>query len=280
VNARSIQLALLAVGCLLASVRGVGEELGRADALYAAEPMADAVTFWGHATSYIDIDGFGIVTDPIFDPAYGMLHRRKIPVPPPSAFDQTSVILISHAHRDHLSTDTLARFPASVTVLCSGESAGYLSELGFQVETMEPGDEYAFPAGTIIAVRADHPGSKWSLDSEPDGRALGFVIQTPDVTLYYSGDSDYFEGFAEVGRTYAPDLALININAHLNGEDALSAIEDLGAPPVIPFHHGAYNSINELRSTYWHDELERAIGSGFVRIGVGESFPFSRLATP
>jgi L-ascorbate metabolism protein UlaG (beta-lactamase superfamily) len=209
-----------------------------------------------------------------------MLLRRKAPVPPPSAYDQARVILISHAHRDHLSPASISRFPASVTVLCSKESAAYLSGLDLRMEVMEPGEEYAFPGGTIIAVPAKHPGSRWSLDSEPDGRALGFVIRTPAVTLYYSGDSDYFSGFADIGRTYAPDLALININAHLHGENALRAIGDLGAPTVIPLHHGAYRNLSELRSPYWHDELARDLGPRFVRLAVGESFPLSRLAAP
>jgi L-ascorbate metabolism protein UlaG (beta-lactamase superfamily) len=142
---------------------------------------------------------------------------------------------------------------------------------------MELGEEYAFAAGTIVAVPANHPGGRWSLDSEPDGRALGFIIRTPGVVIYYSGDSSYFDGFAKIGRDHAPDLALLNVNAHLHGDDALRAIEALGVSLVIPMHYGAYYSINELRSRRWHDELEAALGDRFVRIDIGDSFPLPRL---
>ncbi len=258
---------------------GCGHKPG-IDALYTLEPPRNSLTFWGHASSYVDVDGFGIVFDPVFDPAYGILHRRMVAAPPPSAYDQAQVILISHAHSDHLSTETLGRFPESATVLCSEESAAYLTGLDAHVETMNPGDRYPFPGGRIVAVPASHPGGRWSLDAEPDGRALGFVIETPRVTLYYSGDSDYFAGFAAIGRLYAPDIALVNINAHLNDEDALRAIEALGAPLVIPTHHGAYFSVNELRTPYWHQELERVLGSRFMRVGVGESVPLSGSGAP
>ena len=143
---------------------------------------------------------------------------------------------------------------------------------------MAPGEEFEFSAGTVIAVAAHHPGTRWSLNAEPDGRALGFVIRSANRTIYYSGDSDYFSGFAEIGRTLAPDLALINISAHLHGSDALRAIEDLGSPLVIPLHHGAYLTSNELRSIRWHEVIEHALGSRFIRLAVGETFPLSQLA--
>jgi L-ascorbate metabolism protein UlaG (beta-lactamase superfamily) len=136
---------------------------------------------------------------------------------------------------------------------------------------MELGDEYVYPHGRIVAVAADHPGGRFSLDSEPDGRALGFVIEMPWAVVYYSGDTDYFEGFAALGESFAPDLVLLNINAHLKPEDAIPAIEDLGSPLVVPMHYGAYNSINELRSARWHDELEEGIGPLLIRLPVGES---------
>jgi L-ascorbate metabolism protein UlaG (beta-lactamase superfamily) len=245
--------------------------------LYLPEPLGNAVTFWGHAACYIDVNGYGIVTDPVFEESYGIVYRRKIPPPPPEVYGRTRLVLLSHAHSDHLSVETLARFPATTTVLCSADAAAYLEGLELDVRTMALGESFDYPGGRVIAVPADHPGSRFSIASEPDGRALGFVVETPWAVLYYSGDTDYFEGFADVGARHAPDLALLNINAHLKPEDAAPAVADLGDPLVVPMHYGAFTNLNELRTPRWHNELAALLGDLLVKVGVGESVSLDKL---
>jgi L-ascorbate metabolism protein UlaG (beta-lactamase superfamily) len=223
----------------------------------------------GHATNYIDVDGVGIITDPVFEDAYSPWHSRKIDVPPPETYDQTDIILISHAHRDHLHPKTLARFPKETVILCPEPSAKHVDDLGMTVRIMAPGDEYDFPGGTIIAVVAHHPGGRNALKARADGQALGYVVRTPEQTIYYSGDTDYFEGFYDVGRIHKPDIAILNINSHLNSYDVLLAIGALRYPTVMLSHYGAYNGTNSRRSPGWHAELEQLIGEELVSLEVG-----------
>ncbi len=235
------------------------------------EPPSNAITFWGHACAYIDIDGFGIVTDPVFATHYAIIRRRQIPAPPPSRYDQTRIVLISHAHHDHLDPNTLIHFPASAVILAPAPAAKYLFRRGILAKVMRPGDEYPFPGGSIIAVAAHHPGGRFSLHASADGRALGYVIRSARSTIYYSGDTDYFPGFAEIGARYRPDIAILNVNPHLHMPEALFAVADLGMPIVIPAHVGAYNGTSARRGPGWRRELVEALGSNAVPLNVGES---------
>jgi L-ascorbate metabolism protein UlaG (beta-lactamase superfamily) len=236
-----------------------------------AEPLGEAVTFWGHACVYIDVRGRGIVTDPVFGRRYSPLNGRRIPSPPPSAYEQTRVILISHAHHDHLQPRTLARFPKRAVILCPPPSERYVRSLGPRVRVMRVGEEYRFSGGMIVAVPADHPGGRYSHTSEADGRALGYVIRTESGTVYYSGDTDYFPGIETIGWRYQPDLALLNVNAHLRPADALRAAEALGSPPVVPLHLGAYGGRAARRGRRWHREFLELAGPLAMPLQVGES---------
>lgn len=236
-------------------------------------PAQNAITFLGHACSYIDINGTGIVTDPVFDDSYFIFRRRKIPPPPPSAYAGTDIILISHAHRDHLSPKTLATFPKTAVIISSEPSAKFLSDLGMTVNVMKPGQSYQFRGGTITAVAAYHPGGRNSVIASADGRALGFVIQTSEMTLYYSGDTEYFEGLRAIGKSYHPDIAIINLNSHLNSSDFLRTVFMLGASTVIPIHYGAYGSPSSKKVPGWCTELKESLGTIFTQIDVGRSYP-------
>jgi len=236
-----------------------------------AEPPGEAVTFWGHACVYIDVEGRGIVTDPVFGRRYSPLNGRRIPSPPPSAYESTRVILISHAHSDHLQPRTLARFPKRATILCPPPSEKYVRGLGPRVRVMRVGDEYTIRGASILAVPADHPGGRYSHIAEADGRALGYVIRTENGTVYYSGDTDYFPGIETIGRSCKPDLALLNVNAHLRPADALRAAEALGSPPVVPLHLGAYGGRAARRGRRWHREFLEMAGPLALPLAVGQS---------
>ena len=250
----------------------------RIDPILYPEPPTDAITFWGHACAYIDIGGFGIVTDPVFAKSYAVIRRRLVPAPPRESFDQADLVLISHAHQDHLNPRTLARFTPGTTVLCPRPAAKYIAGLGLRVRVMRPGDEFAFPGGTVIAVAAHHPGGRHSLKARSDGRALGYIIRSPRHTVYYSGDTEYFPGIAAIGSKYRPDVALLNVNAHLHSEDAIFAVAGLGMPSVVPMHLGAYNGNSKRLGPRWRAELIEALGSTIVPLEIGESLPLSHAA--
>jgi len=259
-------ISLIFSGC----IGGIGLKYDADPELY-PEPPHNAITFWGHACTYIDIDGFGIITDPVFEPVYGIFHKRFISSPPPAAYDQTQIVLISHAHHDHLSPKTLSRFPPGVKILCPVPTAKYLNKQVQQIITMRPGDIYDFPGGQIIAVAAHHPGYRYSLKARSDGRALGYIIRMPEQTLFYSGDSEYFEGFKQVGRTHKPSLVILNISTHLRTQEALRVTRDLGVRKLIPTHYGAYAGSNEGKTSKYRSDLADYLSTILLPLQLGES---------
>ena len=240
-----------------------------------SRPPHNAITFWGHSTCYIDVDGVGIVTDPVLVKSYSPWHRRKVPAPLPSAYADASFVLISHGHRDHLNPKTLSWFPKTATVLCAEPSAKTIEKLGLRVQVMKPGDSCTFRGGSIVAVPAHHPGGRNSLKARADGRALGFIIRTPGETLYYSGDTEYFSGLNDIGETYHPGIAILNVNGHLKADNAVRAFRALGAPRVIAIHFGAYGGPTAKRNRRLHDQLLEMLGPICVPLEVGESYPLS-----
>jgi L-ascorbate metabolism protein UlaG (beta-lactamase superfamily) len=264
--------ALLLVAVVLASGGCTG--FAGVDRDTFPEPQAGHITYWGHACMFIDVDGVGIVTDPVFEK--NLWNRRRfVGIPAQDALQRTQVVLVSHAHNDHLSPSTLAMFPKDAIVLCPAPVAKVLEGRGLTVKAMEPGEEHDVGGVRFIATAVHHPGGRWSMHAAADGRALGFVIVAPSATIFYSGDTDYNSSFDDVGWTYSPDVAILNINGHLKPPAAARAARGVGAPIVIPAHWGAYTYwlIGGNRRPHGEDELKRLLDGRLRILEVGESTP-------
>lgn len=270
---------LLRAGLILALTTPACSGLARTDGARFPEPAPDAITFWGHACAYIDVGGVGVVTDPVFRSTLVSRYRRG-PAPPPASYAAARVVLISHAHPDHLDVPTLQTFPAGTVVLCPVPAVEHTARSGLDVRAMRPGDVFAFDGGTVTAVVAFHMAGRWGLHAEADGGALGYVIETSDDVIYYSGDSNYFSGFADVGWTFDPDIVLLNINGHLTGTDAVRAAWATRARVVIPLHWGTY--------PYWvlggnrrprSEAMLTGLLDGRLRLlEVGEAYPLDEIS--
>jgi L-ascorbate metabolism protein UlaG (beta-lactamase superfamily) len=264
-------IAVTLAGLALATA-GCGGLASRSPEVFPVPP-ADSVTFWGHACFRIDVAGFGIVTDPVFERTT-ILRFRRLPAPPERAYADTRIVLLSHAHPDHLSPSTLATFPDDVLILCPVPAEEPARESGREVRPMRPGDEYAIPGGRIVAVAAKHGGGRHTFGADTTGSALGWVIETERSTVYYLGDTNLFDGIGEVGSAYRPDVALVNINGHLHGLDALRAAWATRAPAVIPGHWGAYGWLGLPAPSEPRDAADLRDQPGFdlVELRPGESF--------
>jgi L-ascorbate metabolism protein UlaG (beta-lactamase superfamily) len=116
-------------------------------------------------------------------------------------------------------------------------------------------------------------GPRLGLDASQDGRALGYVIETPVATVFYSGDTDHFSGFANVGWSFEPDIALLNVNGHLPGTDAARAGWATRAPVVVPIHWGAFGYwvVGGNRRPRDEETLVRVVGDRLRVLEVGQS---------
>ena len=203
---------------------------------------AARVTYVGHATVLIEIDGVRLLTDPVLRSRVGPLRRHGAR-PDPRLAEDVDAVLISHLHHDHADVPSLRRLDRAVPVLGAPGAGDFLDRLGFaDVRELAPGDSDDVGGVGVTATEADHPGSGRRF--ERASRPVGFEI-AGQRRIYFAGDTDLFDGMEAIGGD-GLDLALLpiwgwgtNIGAgHLDPERAARAAALLAAKLVVPIHWG------------------------------------------
>jgi L-ascorbate metabolism protein UlaG (beta-lactamase superfamily) len=216
-----------------------------------------SVTFAGHATVLLEMDGVRLLTDPLLRKRIGVLIRRS-PVPPPAVRRDLDAVLISHAHLDHLDVPSLRLVDRRTPVVTPRGLGSLLRRLGFVPLEMDVGDEVEInrlggrggepgavaPSGRarvrVRAVPADHAGTRYPLAAQSP--ALGYVV-AGGLSAYFAGDTGLYEGM----RDLAPlDVAVLPVGGwgprlpsdHLNPLSAAKALELLRPAACVPVHWG------------------------------------------
>jgi L-ascorbate metabolism protein UlaG (beta-lactamase superfamily) len=202
------------------------------------------VTWVGHGTALVDLDGARLLTDPLLRNRVAHL-RRRVPPPPAEALRDLDAVLISHLHRDHLDLPSLRRVARGLPIVVPRGGGRLLLRRGFDaVREVAPGDEMAIGAVTVRATEARHHGGRGVVGAH--GPALGFVI-AGTRRIYHAGDTDLFEGMGAIGET-GLDLALVPIwgwgprlgPGHLDPLRAAQALVLLKPRRAVPIHWGTY----------------------------------------
>jgi L-ascorbate metabolism protein UlaG (beta-lactamase superfamily) len=245
-----------------------------------------SVTFVGHATVMLTSPGARVLTDPLLTNFLLGLRRAEAACLHPEDAAEVSLILVSHAHHDHLHRPSLRQLPRAATIVVPPRCADLVEREGFaRVVVLEPGEELAHRDVTVTAVAARHDGarglSRWR-------GAGGYVVRTGGVSVYFAGDTAYFSGFEEIGRRLHPQIALVPIAgyeplpmraSHMSPLDAVYAFEDLGAEVMIPIAYGSfplgYEPLDE--PLHWLEELgrERRLGDRLMILRHGETSTFA-----
>ncbi len=205
-------------------------------------PEAARVTYVGHATVMVEMDGISLLTDPVLRRRVGPL-RRHGPAPDRRSTEDVDAVLISHLHHDHADVPSLRRLSRAVPVFASPGAGDFLERLGFTtVHELAPGDSGDVGGVRIAATEANHPTGGRRL--ERSSRAVGFEL-TGQRSIYFAGDTDLFDGMEAIGGGRL-DLALLPIwgwgtnigTGHLDPERAARAAALLSPRTVIPIHWG------------------------------------------
>jgi L-ascorbate metabolism protein UlaG (beta-lactamase superfamily) len=203
--------------------------------------MADRVTYVGHATVLAELDGVRLLTDPVLRSRVGPLRRHGAR-PAPEAMEALDAVLISHLHHDHADLPSLRRIGRDVPVIGAPGSREFLERHGFDpVTELAPGESSQVGEVAVTAVEALHPSES---RFERRSAAVGFLLSGRSQRVYFAGDTDLFEGMAEIGPEL--DLALLPIwgwgpslgRGHLDPERAARAAALLSPRMVIPIHWG------------------------------------------
>jgi L-ascorbate metabolism protein UlaG (beta-lactamase superfamily) len=199
--------------------------------------MSGAVTWLGHATVVVDLDGQRLVTDPVLRRRVAHLRRvRAAPVP-----TGATAVLLSHLHYDHLDVPSLRSFARELPVVLPRGGARLLR--GFaDLREVEPGDGVELGDVHVDAVEADHDGRR--RPGGASGPALGFVLRG-SRSVYFAGDTDLFAGMAELAPL---DVALLPVAGwgkklgpgHLDPQRAAAALALLRPSVAVPIHWGTY----------------------------------------
>lgn len=242
-------------------------------------PVRDDVKFsalWiGHSTVLLQMDDKVILIDPVFqDVIGGIMMRKNEPGLDLKSIPNLDLVLISHAHMDHMSLSTLGdindnkRFLGAKVIFPKGVEdflpdypeldlvrmeTGNTRKQGFVGETKE------FDGVKVTAVFSAHYGGRYGFDSylwQMPG-CTGYIIEYKGRTVFFPGDTIYDEeAFKAIGSKFDIDLALvpigpcrdckeINNHNHVTSLGALMILEDVKADFMIPVHYGCLEYRND-----------------------------------
>jgi L-ascorbate metabolism protein UlaG (beta-lactamase superfamily) len=248
----------------------------------------------GHSTALVEIDGYRVLTDPVWgdrcSPSRTVgperMHRPPIPLESLPALD---AIVISHDHYDHLDIDT-------VLALARTQRAPFFVPLGVgahlrcwgipdrRIVELDWGQSGSVDDLTLVCTPARHFSGRFV--SRNTTLWASWVITGPQHRAYFGGDTGYTKSFAGIGAEHGPfDLTLLPVGAynplwrdiHMNPEEAVRAHLDIsgaGRGLLVPIHWCTFR----LAPHPWAEPVERLLGAaGDADVGVVVPRPGERV---
>lgn len=216
------------------------------------------ITYLGHATTLIEIGGLRILTDPVFSNHLLGLKRHSAPIQNPEQINP-DVVLISHAHFDHLDLPSFRYIKMSVPIITPRGLAPLIAK-AYQnpVIELETGASHRLNQQTTVrGVPIKHPSFR-CLGLRYRG-SQGYLIEAAGKSVLFLGDSAFVPDLKKDLAGLSPDCALLPIGAyeprwfmqarHMNPEEALRCFELIGAKVMIPIHWGTFRlSLETLKA--------------------------------
>jgi len=260
--------------------------------LFASPPPSGLrVTWFGHSSSLVELDGARFLLDPLWSdrasPLRGLGPERYYP-PPIALRDLPPIdaVLISHDHYDHLDHDTIVALKDTKAVFVVPLGVGAdLALWGIPADRIIELDwwEHAEVHGIdVVSTPARHASGRMLFDRDAK-LWTGYALLGARNRVYSSGDSGLFPGLREIGERVGPfDLALIEVGQynrawrdwHMGPEQAVRALAMVRGKLLLPVHWGALTEA----SHGWTEPIERALvaaekaGVAIVAPRPGESF--------
>jgi L-ascorbate metabolism protein UlaG (beta-lactamase superfamily) len=252
------------------------------------------VTWLGHATVVLDIDGTRLVSDPLLRPHAGILRRRTAP-PAPASWAGASAVLLSHLHLDHAHVGSLRMLPGA-PVVTADANARWVRRKGLLAQVPEDGGWIRVGDGSVEVRLAPAVHHSRPMPHRPNA-ASGHLVRSSSGVVWIAGDTGLFPALADLPRLAgAPiDVAVVPVGGwgprlsagHLGPEEAAEACRVVGARRAVPYHWGTLHLPGgQHRPRGWMD----AAGPAFARsleppcrpvvLDVGESVTIEGSSSP
>jgi L-ascorbate metabolism protein UlaG (beta-lactamase superfamily) len=201
-----------------------------------------AITWVGHSTVLLELDGVRLLTDPVLRGR--MLHLRRVSGNADvGALHDVDALLVSHLHYDHLDLHSLRRVGRASRVVVPVGAGDMLRTRGFaHVTELDVGEGTHVDGVNVTATHAEHGGRQVLGMRVP---AVGYLV-SGSLRIWFAGDTDLFDGMNQI----APDLdvALLPVagwgprvpRGHLDPERAATALTLLKPRVAVPIHWGTY----------------------------------------
>src|ERR1700728_1633148 len=174
-----------------------------------------AITFIGHSSFLVQMKGLGVLIDPVFATRLILLRRQRRAGVRVKDLPAIDAVLLTHAHMDHLNRPSLRAVTramrrrglrAPVVIVPNGVE-DLVADLGFSRVVELRWWESAEGGGVrVTATPARHWGARMFSDTHRGFGGYGLDAEGAEA-VHHSGDTAYFDGFAEIGRRLAPKIA-------------------------------------------------------------------------
>lgn len=214
------------------------------------------VTFIGHSSFLLQVGGRKILVDPVFSKRLVVLRRQRQAGLRVEELPAIDLILLTHAHMDHLDMASLRRViratrrltGATPEVVVPRGVEDLVERLGFaKIHGLKWWEQAEVAGLKVTMTPCKHWGARMFRDVH---RGYGgYVVEGGGQRIYHSGDTAYFEGFSEIGARLKPEVALLPIGAyfpdsyrsvHTSPEEAVRGFVELGAQQMVPMHYGTF----------------------------------------
>ncbi|MDO9378591.1 MAG: MBL fold metallo-hydrolase [Nocardioidaceae bacterium] len=245
--------------------------------------MTLAVTWWGHATCTVELDGARVLTDPLL--LDRLAHLRRFAPTPPEDARAADVVLLSHLHPDHLHVPSLRLVDDGASFVVPRGAGGYLRAAGVPsscVHEVVPGERVVVGGVDVEVLPAAHDGHR-HVASRAVAPALGFRLVHGTRSLWFPGDTGLTPEMRDVD---AVDLALVPVGGwgptlpvtHLGPVEAAVAVGRVGAAHAVPVHYGTFwpRGMTRLQR---HRRLFTEPGTRFA-VQLGHRSPSTRAWVP
>ncbi|MBK1791484.1 MBL fold metallo-hydrolase [Persicirhabdus sediminis] len=211
------------------------------------------ITWIGHASFLVQYANHSLIIDPNWALWHGLVKRQREPGLELDLIPLVDLVLITHAHFDHLHKKSLKVIDSKEGIIVPRGSGNLVKRLGFHaVHEMKVWDQLVFNELEVVHTPSHHWGARYLHDTHRDYG--GYLVKADGLNIFHCGDSAYYEEFVEIGKRERIDIALMPIGAydapsgrdvHMNPEEAVQAFLDLGASVLIPMHYGTFPLGNE-----------------------------------